>query len=296
MSKFSFFKKYPWVLHLLIAILASVLITIIVFACLKKYGRVGKEYEVPYVVGKYVDELDVNNELGVQYVVIDSIYKADQKGGLILKQDPDSGAMIKIGRKIYLTTTAYHPKNTIVPDLHSLSVRNAMTQLENAGLHGGKLTFIDDPHPVVIEQRYKGRKIQPGRQLEGESMIDLVVGRGDGTRKAQVPYVIGQSPANARKKILSASLNIGAEHYDNIKNMSRAIVYRQSPEFIGRPGAELGSRVELWYIDISLVDKAEQDRMEQKRIQDSIKAAEQMLEFESEYSDDPYRLINMNEF
>ncbi len=99
MSRIGFFKKYPWVLHTLLAIAASLTIVAVAFIILKHYGRVGQEYETPYVVGLYVDELD-NDDLGLQFVIIDSIYQANKRGGLILRQDPDSGSLIKRGRKI----------------------------------------------------------------------------------------------------------------------------------------------------------------------------------------------------
>ena len=215
MSKSGFFQKYPWVLHTLIAIGISLLIVVIVFIILKHYGRVGQEYPTPYVVGQYVDELG-NDGLELEYVIIDSIYQPNHKGGYILRQDPDSGAMIKTGRKIYLTVTSYVPDNAIVPDLRSLSVRHAISQLENVGLHGGKLIFVDDPHHVVLEQKYKGRTVNEGRRLEKGAMVDLVVGRGTGSGLSITPYLVGMSPTKARRSILSASLNVGAEHYDGI--------------------------------------------------------------------------------
>ena len=274
MANNDFFKKYPWVLHALIAIGASLLIVVIVFIILKHYGRVGQEYKTPYVVGSYVDELSGNDELELQYVVIDSIYQQGKRGGYILRQDPDSGSMIKTGRKIYLTVTAFVPDNAIVPDLRSLSVRHAISQLENVGLHGGKLVFVDDPHHVVLEQKYKGRTVNEGRRLEKGAMVDLVVGR---------------------RSILSASLNIGAEHYDGITDMSRAIVYKQSPEYSGRAGAEYGSRVELWYCDKSVVAMEELERMKQRQIEDSIRALYEQGDDDS-HSRDPYGLTGLDEF
>ena len=224
MSKSGFFQKHPWVMHALIAIGASLLIVIVVFIVLKHYGRVGQEYPTPYVVGQYIDELE-DSGLELQYVVIDSIYQPNHRGGFILRQDPDSGALIKTGRKVYLTIAAYVPDDAIVPDLRSLSVRHAISQLENAGLHGGRLVFVDDPHHAVLEQKYKGRTVAVGRRLDKGAMVDLVVGRGTGTAQSIVPYLVGMSPTKARRSILSASLNVGAEHYDGTTDMSLASVY-----------------------------------------------------------------------
>lgn len=293
--KKNIFEEYPWVLHLLLAIAASILIVIIVFIVLKHFGRVGQEYPTPYVIGKYINELEEDEELGLQYVVIDSLYQQGSKGGYILRQDPDSGSMIKKGRKIYLTVTSFNPEEAIVPDLRSLSVRHAISQLENVGLHGGRIIFINDPHHVVIEQRYKGRAVPEGRKLEKGSMIDLVVGRGTGSSQSIVPYLVGMSPSKARRSILSSSLNIGVEHYDGITDMSRAIVYKQSPEYSGRSDTPYGTGIELWYCDKSVVAMEELERMKQRQIEDSIRA---LYESDDDRypSRDPYHLINMDEF
>lgn len=290
MSKSGFFQKYPWVFHTLIAIGISLLIVVIVFIILKHYGRVGQEYPTPYVVGQYVDELG-NDGLELEYVIIDSIYQPNHKGGYILRQDPDSGALIKTGRKIYLTVTSYVPDNAIVPDLRSLSVRHAISQLENVGLHGGKLIFVDDPHHVVLEQKYKGRTVNEGRRLEKGAMVDLVVGRGTGSGLSITPYLVGMSPTKARRSILSASLNVGAEHYDGITDMSRAIVYKQSPEYSGRSDAGYGTRVDLWYCDKSVVAMEELERMRQRQMEDSIRAL-----YETGDDGNSYNLIGLDEF
>ena len=294
MDKGIFFQKHPWVLHALIAIGVSLLIVVVVFIILKHYGRVGQEYPTPYVVGQYVDELESDN-LQLQYVIIDSVYQQGKRGGYILRQDPDSGSMIKTGRKIYLTVTAFVPDNAIVPDLRSLSVRHAISQLENVGLHGGKLVFVDDPHHVVLEQKYKGRTVNEGRRLEKGAMVDLVVGRGSGSAQSIVPYLVGMSPTKARRSILSASLNIGAEHYDGITDMSHAIVYKQSPEYSGRTDTEYGSRIELWYCDKSVVAMEELERMKQRQIEDSIRALYEQGDDDTP-SHDPYGLTGLDEF
>lgn len=295
MSNKGFFQKYPWVLHAILAVLASLFIVIVAFIVLRHYGRVGQEYPTPYVVGTNISELDNDNDLGLEFVVIDSVYQHNQKGGFIIRQDPDSGSMIKSGRKIYLTISSYAPENAIVPDLRSLSVRHAISQLENVGLHGGKLIFIDDPHHVVLEQRYKGRTVNEGRQLEKGAMIDLVVGRGSGSAQTIVPYLVGMSPTKARRSLLSASLNVGSEHYDGITDMSHAIVYRQSPEYSGRPQLEYGNTIELWYCDKSVVAMEELQRMKQRQLEDSIRSLYEQDE-DSPGHNDPYGLTGLDEF
>ncbi len=294
MSRKGFLHNHQWILHVIIALGVSLFIVIVTFIILKHYGRVGQEYKTPYFVGQYIDDLETN-DLELQYIVIDSVYQQNHRGGFILRQDPDSGALIKKGRKIYLTITSYSPDNAIIPDLRSLSVRHAISQLENVGLHGGKLIFVDDPHHVVLEQKYKGRNVAEGRQLEKGAMIDLVVGRGSGSDQTIVPYLVGMAPLKARRSLLSASLNVGTEHYDDINDMSRAIVYKQSPEYSGRPETSFGTPIELWYCDKSVVAMEELERMKQRQIEDSIRS---LYEFHNGDSRDNsnYDLIGLDEF
>lgn len=293
MGRKGFLKEHRWVSHLLIALAVSVLIVVVVFMVLKRYGRVGKEFKMPYVAGAYLDSLNNDDGLDLVYVVIDSVYKDNQRGGLILRQDPDSGAMIKRGRKVYLTISAYSPADAIMPNLTSLTVRHAISQLENVGLHGGRLIFVDDPSRVVLEQRYRGKSVPEGRHLSKGSNVDLVVGRGNDSTRSVVPYVIGMKPAKARRDILSSSLNVGSEHFDGISDMSRAIVYRQSPDYSGRSTAAMGSSVELWYCDQSVLKMEELERMKRKHIEDSLRALEMMQESSS---GNEYELIGLDQF
>lgn len=291
----SFFQKHQWITHLILALAVSLLIVVIVFLVLKRYGRVGQEYKTPYVVGTYVEDLDnTDGDLNVQYVIIDSIYQSGKRGGYILRQDPDSGALIKSGRKIYLTVTSHVPDNAVVPDLRSLSVRHAVSQLQNVGLRGGRITFVDDPHHAVLEQKYKGRTVAPGRRLEKGAMIDLVVGRGTGSGQTIVPYLVGMSPQKARASILSSSLNMGVEHYDGITDMSHAIVYKQLPEYNGRSTSQYGDHVELWFCDKSVVAMEELERMKQRQIEDSIRALYEQPDEPT--GSDPYRMTGLDEF
>lgn len=295
MASNNFFEKHRWILHLILALAASLIILIVVFLVLKRYGRVGQEYKTPYVVGSYVQDLD--NTVGginVQYVIIDSIYQSGKRGGYILRQDPDSGSLIKDGRKIYLTVTSHVPDNAVVPDLRSLSVRHALSQLQNVGLRGGRITFVDDPHHAVLEQKYRGRAVAPGRRLEKGAMIDLVVGRGTGSGMTIVPYLVGMSPQKARMSILSSSLNMGVEHYDGITDMSRAIVYKQLPEYSGRASSQYGDHVELWFCDQSVVAMEELERMKQRQIEDSIRAL--YGQPDEPNGIDPYRMTGLDEF
>ena len=138
MSKENIFKRWPWLAHVLAMIGVSLVILVVVFSIIKLYARQGQEYELPDVVGTNIAELQADNPIELDVVVLDSIFRPGQEGGRILTQDPKAGTMVKKGRKLYITMTAYSPEDAVLPELAGLTVRQAVSELQAAGLQAGK--------------------------------------------------------------------------------------------------------------------------------------------------------------
>ena len=253
-------------MQLLWMLLISLGIIIIVFIGMRIFSRHGKVYELSDMTMQDLATLKANNPLKLEFVILDSVYRDGLDGGLILTQDPKPGSTIKKGRKIYITTTAFAPDDAILPDITGgVTLRNAISQLEGVGLRGGTLKFVDSPfRNTIIEMTYQGKVVYAGQKLTNGAKIDLVVGIGDDPSKAYsvVPFVIGKRSDRARREILSASFNIGAEHFDGVKNRATAVVEKQQPGYDGVSQYPFGTRVELWYCDADdqKINKMDQDQ------------------------------------
>ena len=130
-----------------------------------------------------------------------------------------------------------------------------MSELRNCGLEVGKLKFVEDPYKnTVIDQSCKGKAIYAGQQIERGSVVDLIVGLGDGDGSSIVPFVIGRTSEKARRDIIAASLNVGREHFGGVKNKATAVIHRQEPDYTGVARYVYGTEVELWYIDADETD------------------------------------------
>lgn len=273
MAKEPIFKRYPWLLHLLLMLGISLVVLMLVFLFIRIYARQGEEYELPEVVGKNIAELQADNPIGLDVVVLDSVYRPGQEGGLILTQDPKGGTLVKRGRKLYITMTAFTPEDAVLPELAGLTVRQAVNELMACGLECGKLKFVDDPYKNnVIEQTCKGKTIYAGQQIARGSVIDLVVGLGDGSGRSVVPFVIGKTSDRARRDIQVASLNVGREHFGGVKNRTTAVVCRQEPDYTGVSKYPFGTSVELWYADADAVDvdrMVREFKVDSSKIEDS---------------------------
>ena len=151
--------------------------------------------------------------------------------------------------------TAFTPEDAVLPELVGLTVRQAVSELQACGLTCGKLKFVEDPYKNnVIEQTCKGKTVYAGQQIARGSVIDLVVGLGDGSGRNVVPFVIGKTSDYARRDILAASLNVGREHFGGVKNRQTAVVCRQDPDYTGVRPYPYGTEVDLWYTDADEVD------------------------------------------
>lgn len=255
MAKEPILKRHPWMLHVLIMIGLTIVILSLVFLFIKIYARQGQEYELPEVVGTNVAELKANNPIGLDIVVMDSIFRPNTEGGLILTQDPKGGTAVKKGRKLYITITAYNPEDAVFPELAGLTVRQAVSELRGCGLEVGTLKFVEDPYKnTIIDHTCKGKTVYAGQQIDRGSVIDLVVGLGDSTGSSVVPFVIGKTSEMARRDIIAASLNVGKEHFRGVKHRQTAVVYKQEPDYTGVSRYNYGTSIELWYIDAEDTD------------------------------------------
>ncbi len=80
---------------------------------------------------------------------------------------------------VYLTVTSMVPEKTTMPELRDLTLRQAQSMLESAGLKLGRLSYIKTfDEDAVQNQVYKGRTIKAGTELDKGSVINLTVGMG----------------------------------------------------------------------------------------------------------------------
>ncbi len=249
-----FLNKHLWLKQLLWMIVVSIGILIAVFIVIKVYARQGDEYELPEVEGIALAELQADNPLELSYVVLDSIYQPGEPGDVVIMQTPKAGTKIKKGRKVYVTISATSPDNVLVPGLEDITLRQAVNLIEHADLTVGKITFVESQFTTVLSASYKGKLLSKGDEIPMGASIDLTVGKGEEGGMNVVPFVIGKTAAKARNALLAASMNVGKEHYNGVKDKATAVVVRQEPDYTGVSQYPYGTMVELWYKDVDGLD------------------------------------------
>jgi len=169
----------------------------------------------------------------LRFEVIDSVFDSKVAAGVVIKQDPEKNSSVKQNRIIYLTVSAKLPPLVKMPNLVDASMRQAQALLESYGLKAGKREYRADPCVnCVLAQTIKGNKVEPGAMIPKGSVIDLVLGKGQGDEKINIPCMIGLSSKDALDKIAENGLSQGAMICSDCKTSAdkeNAKVYRQTP-------------------------------------------------------------------
>jgi beta-lactam-binding protein with PASTA domain len=184
MSVFHFLKSKTFFVQIAIAIVALLLFVFGLKSWLEVTTNHHQKIEVPDLqklslveVSKKLDALDL------AAVIIDSAsFNPAYPAKSVIEQTPEAGDFVKEKRKIYLTLNPSKYRDVTVPDLDGRTKRQASSQLRAMGLRvGTKFTFVNDIGKDVVRGiRFKGKSINKGDKVPLNSILNLVLGDGEG--------------------------------------------------------------------------------------------------------------------
>lgn len=249
MDSKSFFSH--WIVrNLIFAVVFVLSLVIVVDIALKIYTHHGREVVVPDMYNLSVSDAEfVATAAGLRAYVRDSVYVLRMTKGTVFSQNPRAGTKVKDGRRVALTINAVNSRKVSMPLLVGYSMRQAKAELLSKGLTVGKLVYVRDMATNnVLEQRYQGKEIEPGTQIETGSVIDLVVGLNDVDGRTIVPDLIGMKYLRALEAITDNSLNAGKLRFDSTvhdyNDTLNAFVFSQSPSGM-ETAVKMGEQVSL---------------------------------------------------
>ncbi len=206
--------KKKFFLHLLAALLITLVLIWIVLSMLANYTRHGEVYIVPDFSGQN-HEL-VLSQYGDQFnfIISDSLFKQGAPQGSVLQQEPPPGSKVKRDRNIYLITVSKQPEKVRMPNLVNLSLREALVTLESAGLEVSNISLTEHfARNAIVAQRYRGMPLEPGTMIFRGIAIDLVVGDGGDMKEVAFPMIYGKKPHEVRQMLHALTLNVGKETF-----------------------------------------------------------------------------------
>ena len=227
-----------WIVrNLLTAFVIAAVLIVGAMVFLNIVTKHNQELVVPDFTNMTVAEAEAAaSQVGMRVEVTDSVFVKRMKKGAVRSQNPEPGAKVKEGRRISLTINAMNAKKVTVPNLVGLSLRQAIAELQSRGLTVGKLIYVQDMATNNVLRQLRGnREIAPGRTVDADTVIDLVLGLNhDSDDSTYVPDVVGKMYLTAVDAVHKQSLNVKTLRFDDsvkdYEDSLNAVVYRQSPE------------------------------------------------------------------
>ncbi len=240
-------------LHVLVMLVVLTLLVLgFFYLYLPSLTNQGESLTVPNLEGMSFDKVDeVLTSRKLRYEVqADSSYSAEHPPFTILKQYPVAGSKVKENRKISLSLNAANPPVVKMPRLKDGSVKNAQMVLESFGLVLGEIEYKPDLYQnVVLEQMYKGKKIEEGVAIHKGSKIDLIVGDGLGNTLLSVPDVSGLDLEDAELLVVGSGLKLGSVVYGpGEAGQRQGTIMRQLPS--AGENVRTGEVIDLWVVDL----------------------------------------------
>ena len=182
MSFFRFLFSKAFLIQLVLALVATVLIIFLLLQWLDFSTNQDQKITVPDLARLTLDQVDAQlEELDLRREILDSAnYDPDYPPYSVLEQAPMAGKFVKENRKIYITLNPSGFNKVEIPEgLIRKSRRQVEPTLRSLGFEIGTISYKPDFAPdVVLELRHKGKLLEPGTSLMKTSRIDLVLGDG----------------------------------------------------------------------------------------------------------------------
>ena len=208
----------------------------------------GETVTVPDLKGMKIEELDsFLAQHKLQYELNDSAYSSDFPPLTVVRQFPKEGSSVKEERKIYISINRVSPPTVPIPDLVDRSRINAEVVLKSNELTRGKILFEPSPFlNLVKELRYQGKPIAAGVRVPKGSVIDLVIGDGNGSADFTIGNLVGDAYEQALYKINGWNLHLGDVGIPEGIDTTGIVpfVYKQLP--LPGDSVRVGDPVTLW--------------------------------------------------
>jgi beta-lactam-binding protein with PASTA domain len=248
MSVKDFLKSKSFFINLGLIVISFFVIILLIFFSLKIYTRHGKEYIVPDISGRLIQEIEQMEEMSpFNIVIIDSIFQEETPSGTILSQEPVANSKAKKGRKIYLTIASFSGDDIDMPSCVDMSLKLAVQTLTDVGLRIGNISFVQgNISNIVVAQQKNGKQIRQNTKVKRGEVIDLVVEMTESQTTTNMPDILGKTEEEAEKMLWAAGLNVGKKEFEGKKDKNHSRVVSYQPTF---QGLTLGTTVSLYFVN-----------------------------------------------
>ena len=181
---------------------------------------------VPNIVNKHKDEaVKILEAANLNPVLLPPRFDERTKKDFIFLQRPESGALVKKGRRIYITISGGDEKVKI-PNLYGKSSKEAQLLLENEGLKVGFIEQVEseEPQNSVVSQQFP-----PSISVNKGTSVNISISIGPAEGMVRTPKLIGKSLKDAESYLEKSGLKVGKIEYRYSPGLLPNTVMEQSP-------------------------------------------------------------------
>lgn len=240
----AFLGRHP---HALITLGSLVLFFLLMnYVILPWYVNHGSRLAVPAVGGLPLEEARRSlMNAGLQPVEAEVRPDPTHPAGTVVTQNPAGGAIVKEGRRVYLTVSGGEIRVT-VPLLRGRSLRDAKFALERFGLSLGGVSEQNSdtfPEGTIIQQ------MPPAdTRVARGTRVALIVSKGSLREDTTVPQLAGKSLGDAEKLLEQAGLRVGHITYQPNFDLLPNTVVDQFPR--AGEAARFGDPIDLFVVQV----------------------------------------------
>ena len=184
MSIIQFFKSKTFFKQIAFAIIGVVVFVFFLKFWLNVTTNHDQRIQVPDLHKLTITEAEKTlKELNLDFIVKDSArYNPTYPKKSVIEQNPLAGAFVKEKRKIYLSLNPSKYRDITIPNLNGRTKRQAISELRAIGfIVGTNFTYVSDiGKDVVRGLKHQGKIVNANDKLEKNSIIQLVLGDGEG--------------------------------------------------------------------------------------------------------------------
>ena len=178
----NFRRNHPVITHLVLIIATGLVVLWGVLMFLDYWTLHGETSVVPEIKQKsYREAKALLAANGLNIEISDSIYDRSMAPGMVVESWPKAGAVVKADRQVYVTVTAFSPKQVTIsmPLTGNVSSRQAISYLRGIGITDVRLVYVPSEFPdLVIGARYGDTPLAVGSVIPVTSTVTLEIGNG----------------------------------------------------------------------------------------------------------------------
>lgn len=250
---FKFLTTKPLWVNIVAGLVLLLLLLLIFLGSLALLTQHGKTMKIPSVTGMSFAEAKKSlQSAGFEVQIQDSVYYDTMPPLRVVKQFPEADNLVKVNRTVYLTINRSEAPIIQMPNLVSMTFRNAEMILRQYGLRLEDTLFKPSfAKNSVLDQIYKGASLKPGSPIQQGSAITLVLGSGIGGTGFIVPDLFGLTYPEAKGRLDSMGLTLGSVAIDpDVRDTTVGYIRRQIPEQFGEGGVpnriRPGQSIDIW--------------------------------------------------